>query len=109
MSDHEQNRAAFEALYRHHNSYDASQNVCDHIQRTNEIAWEAWCRALDYAASRECVWTGFSTHGRTHYRTCRGILNYTEMPRLQFIPFCPGCGGRVKIEQQNVKSKPRHE
>lgn len=62
MNDrHEQSWGAFEARYRHPNTYDASQNIRDHIARTNEIAWEAWCRALDYAAEQpatqcQCYW-----------------------------------------------------
>lgn len=56
MNDrHEQSRAAFEALYRHPNTYDASQTVRDHIRQTNKIAWEAWCRALDYAAEQQAA------------------------------------------------------
>lgn len=101
MSDrHEESRAAFEAALHCENVQRLAPHMRLYQHPFTQWRWEGWKLALDHAASRECVWTGFSTHGRTHYRTCRGVLNYTEMPRLQFIPYCPACGGRVKIEQQ---------
>lgn len=78
----------------------AVRNSDANLERIMDLRAQLAAAQAEATEMRECVWTGFNAHGRTHYRTCRGVLNYTEMPRLQFIPFCPACGGRVKIEQQ---------
>lgn len=99
---HEQSRAAFEAAIL--KPWGWGDERIKNKKRGNpyadldsEFSWKAWKAALDYAASRECVWEDDQSF--VFHTDCGNTFTYFEAPDTEQFPFC-ACGGRVKIQEQ---------
>ena len=89
-TDHEASRAAFEAAHKWYHPFRMPGGA--YFELKMERDWQAWCRALDYAASRECEW--HNDIDDDCYRSgCKGYFSNEYKP----LSFCPRCGGRVRV------------
>ena len=100
-TNHEDSRAAFEEALKCENVQRLAPHFRLYQHPFTQWRWDGWKMALDWRDSQVCEWEPRFQYKRAAYKTCRGVLYYADMPRLELIPFCPACGRRVKINETN--------
>lgn len=100
MNDHEDSRKAFERRV------NTQINPRMDGSGPAELAWNAWCRALDWRDAQVCASQWHLSKGAEENPNDGTIVG--ECSGGQFVVFapskipiyCPGCGRRVKIMEQ---------